>query len=94
MATLTQNQGATEPHVVDLSGIDRRADDGDNVAAEGEGSGDALPSGDATSFSDDDRTERIAHRAYERYQARGGGHCQDVDDWRAAEREFDGGDQN
>ena len=32
--------------------------------------------------------DRIARRAYELYQARGGGDGRDFEDWLAAEREF------
>ena len=35
-------------------------------------------------------TDQIAKRAYERYQARGGEHGSDQDDWYAAERELSG----
>ncbi len=33
--------------------------------------------------------ERIAERAYELYEARGGEHGQDVDDWLQAEQQID-----
>jgi hypothetical protein len=35
------------------------------------------------------RLERIAARAYDLYEARGGEHGQDLDDWLRAEREID-----
>ena len=35
------------------------------------------------------RLERIAKRARELYEARGGAHGRDLDDWLAAEREVD-----
>jgi hypothetical protein len=35
------------------------------------------------------RRERIAARAYELYEARGGEHGQDLDDWLQAERDVD-----
>lgn len=35
------------------------------------------------------RLERIARRARELYEARGGEHGRDLDDWLAAEREID-----
>jgi hypothetical protein len=35
------------------------------------------------------RLERIAARAYDLYQARGGEHGQDVDDWLQAEQQVD-----
>lgn len=35
------------------------------------------------------RLERIARRARELYEARGGAHGRDLDDWLAAEREID-----
>ena len=35
------------------------------------------------------RLERIARRAREIYEARGGAHGRDLDDWLAAEREID-----
>ena len=38
----------------------------------------------------DDTRDRVAHRAYELYIARGGTHGGDVDDWIAAEREIAG----
>jgi hypothetical protein len=37
----------------------------------------------------DDRLERIAARAFEIYEARGGEHGRDVDDWLAAEEQVD-----
>jgi hypothetical protein len=37
----------------------------------------------------DIRSERIAARAYELYEARGGEHGQDIDDWLQAERQVD-----
>lgn len=37
----------------------------------------------------DVRIERIATRAYELYEARGGEHGQDLDDWLQAERQID-----
>lgn len=33
--------------------------------------------------------DRVAMRAYELYMARGGSHGADIEDWLAAEREFD-----
>jgi len=39
--------------------------------------------------SDTDR-HRVAERAYYLYQARGGGHGRDLDDWLTAEREVTG----
>ena len=37
----------------------------------------------------DQRLERIAARAYELYEARGGAHGQDCDDWLQAEQQID-----
>jgi hypothetical protein len=37
----------------------------------------------------DQRVERIAARAYELYEARGGDHGQDLADWLQAERQID-----
>lgn len=37
----------------------------------------------------DDRHARIARRAFEIYEARGGEHGQDLDDWLQAERQID-----
>jgi hypothetical protein len=37
--------------------------------------------------AENDARERIAARAYELYQQRGGGHGRDTDDWLEAERE-------
>lgn len=37
----------------------------------------------------DRRRERIAARAYELYEARGGAHGQDFDDWLQAEQQID-----
>ena len=37
----------------------------------------------------DDRLERIATRAFEIYEARGGEHGQDLDDWLQAEQQID-----
>ena len=37
----------------------------------------------------DDRLERIARRAFEIYEARGGAHGQDLDDWLQAEQQID-----
>ena len=37
----------------------------------------------------DDRLERIARRAFEIYEARGGADGQDVDDWLQAEQQID-----
>ncbi len=37
----------------------------------------------------DRRRERIAARAFELYEARGGEHGQDTDDWLQAERQID-----
>jgi len=37
----------------------------------------------------DERLDRIAARAYELYEARGGDHGQDLEDWLQAEREID-----
>lgn len=37
----------------------------------------------------DDRLERIALRAFEIYEARGGEHGQDLDDWLQAEQQID-----
>lgn len=37
----------------------------------------------------DERLERIAARAYDIYEARGGDHGQDLDDWLQAEQEID-----
>lgn len=39
--------------------------------------------------SGESRLERIARRARELYEARGGEHGRDLDDWLAAEREID-----
>lgn len=36
------------------------------------------------------RLDKIARRAYEIYEARGGEHGRDMDDWLRAEREIDG----
>lgn len=33
-------------------------------------------------------TDRIARRAYERFEERGGGHGRDIEDWLEAEREL------
>jgi hypothetical protein len=38
----------------------------------------------------EDPRDRIAHRAYELYLARGGAHGADFDDWITAERELTG----
>lgn len=37
----------------------------------------------------DQRRERIASRAFELYEARGGDHGRDIDDWLEAERQID-----
>jgi hypothetical protein len=37
----------------------------------------------------EERLERIAARAYDLYEARGGTHGQDVDDWLQAEQQID-----
>lgn len=37
----------------------------------------------------DDRFDRIAARAFELYEARGGEHGQDIDDWLQAEQQID-----
>lgn len=37
----------------------------------------------------DQRLERIAARAFELYEARGGEHGQDIDDWLQAEQQID-----
>lgn len=37
----------------------------------------------------DKRLDRIAERAFELYEARGGEHGQDLDDWLQAERQID-----
>jgi hypothetical protein len=38
--------------------------------------------------------DKVAQRAYERYQSRGGAHGYDQDDWLEAEREVSGRDGN
>jgi hypothetical protein len=45
---------------------------------------------DREAWSDRERPspERIARRAYERFQTRGGAHGQDQDDWLEAERDL------
>jgi hypothetical protein len=40
--------------------------------------------------STEGRLNRISRRAYELYQARGGEHGRDLEDWLQAEREIDG----
>jgi hypothetical protein len=45
------------------------------------------PSGDTTAATLD--RERIAHRAYELFMARGGADGQDLEDWLEAERELE-----
>jgi hypothetical protein len=47
----------------------------------------------ATTVADIDR-HRVAMRAYELYQARGGGDGMAMEDWLAAEREFSAADRN
>lgn len=47
--------------------------------------------GDTTAAEVD--RERVAHRAYELYMARGGGEGQALDDWLAAERELASGER-
>ena len=41
--------------------------------------------------SEETEAERIARRAYERYQARGGEHGRDQEDWFEAEQDVRGG---
>jgi DUF2934 family protein len=49
---------------------------------------DELRSLESGSDADDNLSDRVAARAYELYQARGGGDGQAWDDWLAAEREL------
>jgi hypothetical protein len=56
-----------------------------------DGSGSATASPSSFSPGGDDR-HRVASRAYELYEERGGGHGNDMEDWLTAEREVSDGD--
>jgi hypothetical protein len=53
------------------------------------GEDERLPDAAGTEY--EDRNDEVARRAYDLYQARGGEHGRDLDDWTQAEREVRGG---
>jgi hypothetical protein len=48
----------------------------------------AMTGGEASTEREPPDPERVAHRAYERFQLRGGEHGRDQDDWFEAERDL------
>ncbi|MBI2220221.1 MAG: DUF2934 domain-containing protein [Acidobacteria bacterium] len=61
------------------------------TASPTEAAGTIEPQDPAGNRGADNREDEIARRAYERYEARGGAHGHDQDDWYEAEREVRGG---